>query len=546
MRRTRAKHRYLSAIAVCAIFATLSNVRSSLFLRSLSSKDSIYNAMRGSDASSTDEHDFEFMDAPKFYSINIRGENYESIDLPTDDVKNATVWVAPRVVVLSDAKVPSHFTKTHHTNSLSSILGSSELETLLPIPANDSKIELPKGGQKTPSGKVYRKFEREWYEDCDPVTKASEYKERNSQSAFQVRSTCNIFHEMNLVEAYGSQSTRDHIELLGEGSWRSVWKLVIDHSRSQAAIMGNKTSQQTPEPELVLKLLLNHQKYDENSFSIHQVDAFVMEALSSSDYIVDSFGFCGQSVITEAATSSGRSLMKKKSLSSVDRLRIARDLARGLADLHALFANHWNDHETESTRPLVFAHHDVNPANLISVGDDQIQWNDFNLGLLNRQYAAKKNDKTTECPVPVRYEQLLWRSPEECQNHSGTLFLDTSGTGRNTAAQAADVYSLGNILFYVLARHQPWSHLEEEQPGGNSTRLSTGSSSQNKRDSLLAISSAKIQGKLPNLPERYRKRPAAKLLWEAVQMCYTHDPKLRPTAMEVAEFLGNAYEQMNR
>ena len=66
-----------------------------------------------------------------------------------------------------------------------------------------------------------------------------------------------------------------------------------------------------------------------------------MEALLAFDYIVDSFGFCGQSVITEAATGSGRSLIKNIALSSIDRLRIARDLARGLADLHALEAHPW-------------------------------------------------------------------------------------------------------------------------------------------------------------------------------------------------------------
>jgi len=331
-----------------------------------------------------------------------------------------------------------------------------------------------------------------------------------------------------------------------------------------------------------------------------------MEALSASRYVVDSYGFCGQSVLTRAARSSGQSLIKTKTLRWIDRLRVARDLARGLADLHALVAHDWHDgnhhhdhHHNNKPFPLVFAHHDVNPANLIAVGSGQIQWNDFNLGLVNRYYRGgvqqqqqqqqqheSGNNGYNECPVPIRYEQLLWRSPEECRNETGTLVVnagvDTNPNrnpnrndaannnaqqqqqrqqrrrhgGKNTASQAADVYSLGNILFYVLARHQPWSHLEEggkptitgqpPPPQNGSTpiaiaKLDTASTPRNKQESLAAIARAKGAGVLPHLPERYLARGSeAGLLWKAVTLCYHHDPGARPSALEVANFLGDA------
>ena len=524
MRRKRPKHRGLSAVAMCALFAAMSNVRNPLdtdiFLGSLPAS-----------------HSSDSADYSPTSSLFVQND-YASTDSKSSHGPNDTVF-APRVVVLSALDFPPY---TIVTNDLV---------------GDGSRMEMSEAVLIDDNEEVYRNFEREWYEDCEPVTKKS------NGNFLDVRSNCNTFHELNLVDAYGSsnsggnrsesavpQDGRSRIEWLGEGSWRSVWKLITNYRGAFSTSVENNNT--VSDPNLVLKLLHTNHDYNKNSFSNHQVDAFAMEALSASNYVVDSFGFCGQSVITEAATTSVHSLIKTKTLSSIDRLRIARDLARGLADLHTLIAHPWEKPKTNNAHadePLVFAHHDINPANLISVRDGQIRWNDFNLGLVNRQYAPRRETKTndgtrnsnsTECPVPVIYDQFLWNSPEVCRNYLGTIFLDIEATGRNTAAQAADVYSLGNLLFYILARHQPWSHLEED----NTTSITGRTTIQQERESLLAIAKAKIEGRIPNLPERYRKRPGAKMLWEAVKMCYTYDPRLRPTAQQVAGFLEKAHTML--
>eukprot|EP00534_Pseudo-nitzschia_fraudulenta_P012124 CAMPEP_0201209932 /NCGR_PEP_ID=MMETSP0851-20130426/179310_1 /ASSEMBLY_ACC=CAM_ASM_000631 /TAXON_ID=183588 /ORGANISM="Pseudo-nitzschia fraudulenta, Strain WWA7" /LENGTH=142 /DNA_ID=CAMNT_0047498663 /DNA_START=36 /DNA_END=464 /DNA_ORIENTATION=- len=117
---------------------------------------------------------------------------------------------------------------------------------------------------------------------------------------------------------------------------------------------------------------------------------------------------------------------------------------------------------------------------------------------------------------------------------------------------------MGNILFYVLARHQPWSHLEEEGRSGRNNakngttpsamiaKLDTSSTLERKQESLETIGRAKAEGRLPHLPERYLSRPEATILWEAVRMCYVYDPGARPTALEIAGFLGRAYEGLLR
>merc|ERR1712161_24683 len=153
---------------------------------------------------------------------------------------------------------------------------------------------------------------------------------------------------------------------------------------------------------------------------------------------------------------------------------------------------------------------------------------------------SKKNNNARRhlCPVPIRYASPLWRSPEEILNQTGYLSLHEGNT-----PQAADVYSLGNVLFQVLTRHQPWTHLEIN----NETKIVTqGVTKSEKEYSLSIVAKAKLDGKLPNLPERYVSRKEAKILWQAIQNCFQHNPKDRPLALDVANYLGNAYNVYNR
>jgi serine/threonine protein kinase len=159
--------------------------------------------------------------------------------------------------------------------------------------------------------------------------------------------------------------------------------------------------------------------------------------LTSSPYTVNEYGFCSQSVLTEWAPTGGRDHVKSYDIKSRERLKIARDLARGLADLQSL--RHLHSY-SDINRTSVFAHNDINIANTVFV-NGMVKWNDFNIGVLLR---TEIHNSAKACGSPVLFKADMWRSPEEVRNTS------------YVQVEQSDVYGLGNVLYQVMTRHQPW------------------------------------------------------------------------------------------
>jgi hypothetical protein len=249
--------------------------------------------------------------------------------------------------------------------------------------------------------------------------------------------TCNTLHEV---------LDDDSVALLSmKGSWRSVWR-----------VRGPENS------TAVFKLLKFFREFNHESYMYHQIDAMAMEQLTSNPSIINAYGFCGQSVVTEYASGGARDFVKDPKVSSLQRLTMGRDLAWAFAAIHSTdYANSTN---------ATLAHNDINLANAVVV-NGKIKVNDLNLAIL------LKWNKTKPCgspgnmqnatlhylriviffyqplPVffvfyaPVRFEAKLWKSPEENRNDS---YVDPA---------LADVYGLGNLLFQIMTKHQPWVRL---------------------------------------------------------------------------------------
>jgi len=283
--------------------------------------------------------------------------------------------------------------------------------------------------------------------------------------------TCLTLHEVQASELLSTK-----------GSWRTAWL--------------------TENEQVVLKMLNFDRDYDTESFYYHQVDAMAMERLTKSKYTIHSYGFCGQSVLVEFAPNEGRDLIKNKKLSSFGRLLIGRDLARGITDIHSI--------DSKKSRNATFTHNDVNIANIVAMSTGRIKFSDFNIG-----YPLKWN-KTKPCGYPQRWEGKLWRSPEEIRN---TTFV----------SEKTDVYSLGNLLFQVMTRHQPWTWLE---PNG--------------RPTLDEIAKSKLEGKTPFIPNKFVNSTdmSIQALYHAIRACFTQDPTKRPTAYQVSYGLSQVLKWM--
>jgi serine/threonine protein kinase len=111
--------------------------------------------------------------------------------------------------------------------------------------------------------------------------------------------------------------------------------------------------------------------FEDAHFEHNRIDAIAMERLTASPHVINIYAFCGHTVVTEFADGTRvGSLADQFKHRPLQRLRIARDVALGLADIHGI------DGDGNTT----FIHFDVNPSNVVVIGNE-LKFNDFNIGI---------------------------------------------------------------------------------------------------------------------------------------------------------------------
>jgi serine/threonine protein kinase len=113
-----------------------------------------------------------------------------------------------------------------------------------------------------------------------------------------------------------------------------------------------------------------------------------------------------------------------------------------------------------------------------------------------------------------------WRAPEEQ--------VDEDGESHKLLDHKIDIYGLGNILFRFAVGSTPW-----KKPDGSSLT----------KDEKHELAMIKMkEGASPPIPETRlnTEDPALKALLAAIKLCYSFDPKDRPSAEEITRFLGDA------
>jgi len=306
--------------------------------------------------------------------------------------------------------------------------------------------------------------------------------------------SCNEMHGLGM-SGLGHEEADDYFHLFGTGGfWRHAWRVDVLGGRKH---LNDRES-------VVLKTLKLDHNFEDAHFEHDRIDAVAMERLTSSPHVINVFGFCGHSVLTEFADGKrvGQLADKAKKV-PLSRLKIALDIASGLADVHGI------DGDGNAT----FAHLDINPANVVSIGGT-LKLNDFNIG----QNLLWNTTSNKQCGFSnAQYPNPQWRSPEEAKEEMLT--------------EKVDVFSMGHIFFRLICGHEPWNKLEV---GGKPEKE--------------VIHKKVVAGVLPFIPEHVTQTTDKEVIAirDAMLQCYTYEPEKRPGARQIAQELDKALKKLSR
>eukprot|EP00591_Stephanopyxis_turris_P015217 CAMPEP_0195540496 /NCGR_PEP_ID=MMETSP0794_2-20130614/50602_1 /TAXON_ID=515487 /ORGANISM="Stephanopyxis turris, Strain CCMP 815" /LENGTH=293 /DNA_ID=CAMNT_0040674565 /DNA_START=48 /DNA_END=929 /DNA_ORIENTATION=+ len=285
----------------------------------------------------------------------------------------------------------------------------------------------------------------------------------------------------------------EQLSVIGTGGWRMVWNI----SRAIDKLSSNNVTQ-----EFVLKTIKGEGgHFDFDAYNRHVIDAVITERLSSSPHVVDIYGHCAQSVFNELAHGSLSRIIKRNkknknkkgqgTLSSIEKLKFARDISQGLADMHSI------DGENNATA----VYKDLKPSNVVVSKNGKLKISDFN----DAHLLMWNSSSHSQC----RFRRKRWtphfHSPEEVL--------------QRPLSEKVDVYALGGVIFYILVGYKPYDHMDV-------------------KDVFMSI----VRGKKPHLPKEYAKSPDPVVisLIQVMNKCHRSSPDDRPSAMKISEELNLA------
>jgi serine/threonine protein kinase len=376
-----------------------------------------------------------------------------------------------------------------------------------PIGSHDDEIQ-PKediSAQVTPTNNTstnYTAIFSSSAEDDDPPedkAEISSVKAVNTCVAAEVwqdeaHPNCNSFHELVLIP---------HGQFLGQGWFRMAW--LYDQA--------------------VVKMLRLEREYLEEYYELHRRDAVALDHLTFSPFIMNVYGYCGQSAINELADfmpginaleQLNRRLRGQHSVGVlIVKLRLALAVSIGLYHVHygkpGMPWEHGN--ETLTIRPSM-AHYDINPRNIAIVKGGNPKLNDFNIAEFLRYPSETSNAST--CGFPARLHEPWWRAPEELDTNSTTTMVN----------EKVDIYALGAVLFHILTTHSPRGKMQKDRMDG--------------------VRAEVRRGVRPVLMEPYASDPSpiVQAFKDAMALCMDTDPRKRGTAGEVAIILYQALDKV--
>jgi Protein kinase domain len=294
-----------------------------------------------------------------------------------------------------------------------------------------------------------------------------------------------------------------NFKMVANGAFRQVW-MIREYDGTLRA----------------LKTLRYYKKsnFDLRAWDRHRRDALCMDELTASPLIVDIYGFCTNSALFDWGEGGDMSEMferNKKNVQNDDAhsnnnnkkdpeeytkeylMEVAYNVSLSIAHAH---------HPDKFGRATI-AHTDIKP-NQFLYQEGYYKLTDFN----RVRFLAWDDDANETCGFKVGANGGLWRSPEEY------------AFGKET--EKVDVYSLGNILFFLVTQGiNPWQDEDIESK---------------------EIYERVKAGKRPRLPHEIQSSSHVyeRTMRRAIELCFVQDPRERASAQQVANLLATGLQEM--
>ena len=276
--------------------------------------------------------------------------------------------------------------------------------------------------------------------------------------------------------------------------------------------------------------------FSDLEFESNRKDALAMERLSSSPYVIDIFGFCGQSAINELATGIDLEAhsQKLRGKTSDDALRqkltISIMLARGVAHIHGV----------DGSDNATMAHYDLKPENVLVFDGDTPKFSDFNFVEFLRWDRTKQErcgfESVDHMPWYRAPEELIMRrtSAEKKGWALSSLGLVEKKEDQPLLNEKVDVWSLGHLIYEILTGNRATRRPENLAM----RRIPLARAIARVREDVL-------QGKIPwDSGDLNGTHLAAKAMGRAIKRCFTMDPHKRWSAHDIAEEMSVALERI--
>jgi len=267
--------------------------------------------------------------------------------------------------------------------------------------------------------------------------------------------------------------SREQARFINAGAFRQVW-MIREFDGITKKVM--KTLEATSKSK----------KFDLRNQDRHRRDALAFDQLTTSPLVVNMYGYCSNSALFDYAD--GGDLYgvfdKFPDLTKKDMLDIAYNIS--LSVHHA--------HNFDSKGRATMAHTDIKPDQFI-YQDGYYRLSDFN----RVRFLMWNQKRDLQCGFRVAKNGGEYRAPEEY--------------AYDVETEKVDVYSLGNVLYWLLTGKEPWHDYQTRH-----------------------VYQLVKMGQRPKIPDQIYNSTGVfeRYMIQAIEKAWIHDFQERPGALEVA------------